>query len=146
MRKIIFILLLCLTCEMGYATPQIHDRIVIGGEVWEIPVSPLTKLDADTYDAVMEVFGERVAVSSANRRGYVAYWRVEKRHIYLECLETSYSGGKPKVVDMAPVAAELKKYRHRGRIKAKWLTGEITIIKDPDSRQELKVKRGRICK
>lgn len=157
MKRTVLTVIMTLVCIASYATGQIHDKVMINGERWEIPVSPLLSLEGDAYEMFNGLLGERTVVSTANYRGYVATWNAEKKGLYLDKIEVMQSNGKMKEIDMALLKKALKRYRHKGRIRAEWITGEIKIGKgsgpvDPknpyapnfDENWTLSIKKGRI--
>lgn len=159
MKRLFLIALMSLAFVTANATGQIHDKVVIDGETWEMPASPLSSLEGPAAEAFRTVIGERKVISTANQRGYVAYWKVERRNLILEKVEILQPNGKMKEADMAQLKKALKKYRHWGKIRAEWITGEVIIGKgsgkvDParphapvfDKKKTISLKKGRIVK
>lgn len=122
-------MLFCMACLSSGATGQMHDKVIIEGESWDMFSSPLSFLDGKTSEAFKEVIGEKTAVSSANWRGYVAYWHIGKKGLFLDKVEVIRPGGKHQIVEAKALRKALRKYSCLGRIKARWLTGNIRIGK-----------------
>ncbi len=159
MKKIIITFLACLGFISAHATGQVHDKLSLDGQVWEVLMSPLQALSGQANEQFLELLGERTFVSTANYRGYIAYWRVEKKGLYLEKVEMRQSDGSIKQIDYNLLKTALKKYRHRGKIRAGWLTGLVEIGKgvgpfNPENpyapsfaeKKTLNIKKGRIKK
>lgn len=157
MKRLILTALLALACLSASATGQIHDKVIIEGETWEMPSSPLLSLDAREYEAFQELLGERNFVSTANYRGYVATWHVGRKGLYLDKVEVMQSNGKMKEIGMKELMTILKKHKHKGMIRAEWITGLVKIGKgaglvDPDNPHApsfadnwtLQLKKGRV--
>ena len=74
MKRIILSILLATACISASATEQINDKIIINGETWEALSSPIESLDGQTSKALEALRGEISFTSTANYRGYRAYW------------------------------------------------------------------------
>lgn len=129
MKKTILTALLVLACMAASATGQIHDKVIINGETWEMPVSPLLSLEGKEYDMFKELLGDRTFVSTANYRGYVATWHVGRRGLYLDKVEVLQNNGRWEEIDMAKLKKVLKKHKDKGMIRAEWYSGQINIGK-----------------
>ncbi len=159
MKKTLLTVILSMACLVAGATRQVYDKITINGESWEITVSPLLSLQGQAYDDFQKLLGKRNFISSANQRGYVAYWRVDRRNIYLEKVKVPLPNGENMEIDNGLLKKALKKYIRKGKIKARWLTGEVLVGKGsgpldrnnphaPSFEEEkmLTVKKGKIRK
>ena len=146
MKRIIIAAFLALTSITVSATDQINDKVIINDEEWEMPLSPLLSLDGDAYDMFNGLLGERNFASTALLRGYRAYWHVGKRGLYLDKVEVLQSNGRMKEIEMPQLKKALKKYRDRGKIRAEWLTAEVTVMTRTGSVQEriLDIRKGLI--
>lgn len=146
MKRIIIAAFLALISLTVSATDQVNDKVIINGEEWEMPLSPLLSLEGDAYDMFNELLGERTFVSTALYRGYIAYWHIGKRGLYLDKVEVLQRNGKMKEIEMPQLKKALKKYRDRGKIRAEWLTAEVTVLMRRGSVQErrLDIRKGRI--
>ena len=129
MKRFILCLFFCLAYLYSGATGQMHDKITIEGESWDMFTSPLSLLDTKTAEAFKILVGNRTAISSANWRGYVAYWHIGKKGLFLDKVEVIRPGGKHQIVEAKALRKALRKYSCLGRIKARWLTGNIRIGK-----------------
>lgn len=136
-------MLFFMTCVLAGATDQLRDKVVIEGETWSMLSAPLSLLDEETYDAFKEVLGQRQVVSSANWRGYVAYWHIGRKGLYLDKVEVMQSDGKYKEADTKALKKALKKYRCLGKIKAKWMTGNVRITQGSETKS-LVLKKGKL--
>lgn len=136
-------MLFCMTCVLAGATDQLRDKVVIEGETWSMLSAPLSLLDEETYDALKEVLGQRQVVSSANWRGYVAYWHIRKKGLYLDKVEVIQPGGKYKEADRKALRKVMRKYRCLGKIKAKWLTGNVSIAQGQE-KKTIVIKKGKV--
>lgn len=143
MKRTFLTAILALSCIAASATPQIHDKVIVEGQTWEIPASPLLSLDSGEYEAFKELVGERDFVSTANYRGYVATWHATKKGLYLDKVEVRQSNGQMTEVDMDQLMKVLKKHKHKGMIRAEWVTGLVKIVKG-DDRWTLHLKKGRV--
>lgn len=143
MKRTILTVLLVLSCIAASATRQVNDKVIIDGEKWEMPASPLLSLDSKEYQAFKELLGERDFVSSANIRGYVATWHATKKGLYLDKVEALQSNGQMQEVDMDKLMKVLKKHKHKGMIRAEWISGLVKINKGDDN-WTLQLKKGRI--
>lgn len=129
MKRALLITLLALSCISASATGQINDIVLIDGETWEMPVSPLLSLKGKEYEMFKELLGNRNSVSTANYRGYVATWHVGRRGLYLDKVEVLQNNGTWEEVDMAKLKKVLKKHKDKGMIRAEWYSGQISIGK-----------------
>lgn len=143
MKKAILTALFVLSCIAVSATEQVNDKVIIEGEKWEIPASPLLSLDSKDYEAFKELMGERNFVSTANYRGYVATWHATKKGLYLDKVEVLQSNGQMKEMDMDKLMKVLKKHKHKGMIRAEWISGLVKIRKGDDN-WTLHLKKGRV--
>jgi hypothetical protein len=129
MKKTVLTLLVSLTCFAAGATGQIHDKINIDGEVWEMPSSAMQFLQPQAYEAFYDILGERDFIVTSNYRGYVAYWYVRRNRIYLDRVEVPQPGGSYMPISNGQMDKVFREYCSRGRIKAKWITGSLHIGK-----------------
>lgn len=136
MKKTILTLLSSIFCIAAGATQQINDRLTWNGEVWEIPVSPLTLLQPETSDAFRALIGERDFISTANYRGYIAYWYINRNRLYLDRIEVPQKDGTNKILDRKALKKTFRKYSCCGKIKAGWITGNIKVGKGVGSRDQ----------
>lgn len=136
-------MLFCMTCVLAGATDQLRDKVFIEGETWSMLSAPLSLLDEETYDAFKEVLGQRQVLSSANWRGYVAYWHIGRKGLYLDKVEVMQSDGKYKEADTKALKKALKKYRCLGKIKAKWMTGNVSIAQGQE-KKTIVIKKGKV--
>ncbi len=128
MKKTLITLLLSLFCLIANGTGQVHDKVIIKGERWEMPASPLLSLPEEAYKDFRELLGRRNYVSSANQKGYVAYWCIEKRSLYLDKVEVPLPNGKMMEINMDLIEDALKEYMHKDRIRVEWMKGRTTTI------------------
>lgn len=143
MRKLLLCMLFSMTCFLAGATEQLRDKVVVEGETWEMLSAPLSLLDEVTYDAFKEILGQRQVVSSANWRGYVAYWHIGRKGLYLDKVEVMQPGGKYKEADRKVLRKVMRKYRCLGKIKAKWLTGNVSIAQGQE-KKTIVIKKGKV--
>ena len=143
MTKAILTAILALSCIAAFSTEQIHDKVIVDGETWEMPASPLLSLESKEYEAFKELMGERNFVSTANYRGYVATWHATKKGLYLDKVEFLQSNGQMKEMDMNKLMKVLKKHKHKGMIRAEWVSGLVKIRKGNDN-WTLQLKKGRV--
>ncbi len=129
MRKILATALLSIFCLASSATEQINDKVILNKETWEITSSPLMALQEEAYDSFLKLLGERNFVNTSNYRGYIAYWRIERRNLYLDKVEAPQENGGMKEIDMSLLKESLKDYLHKGRIRAEWMKGNAIIGK-----------------
>ena len=129
MKKSILTILLVLTCVAASATRQTHDKVIINGETWEMPTSPLLSLKGKEYEMFKELLGNRNVVSTANYRGYTATWHADGKGLYLDKVEVLKNNGTVEEIDMAKLKKALKKHKHKGMIRAEWYSGLIKIGK-----------------
>ena len=127
MKKTILALLLCIIGVTAGATQQINDKVTVNGEEWEITTSPLDYLQPQAMDAFKALLGERDFMSTANQRGYVAYWYVERGRLYLDRVEVAQKNGEYKALDSKELKKVFRKYRSFGKIKAGWITGNLRV-------------------
>ena len=159
MKRIILSILFATACISASATEQINDKIIINGETWEAPASPLEYLDGQTSKAFEALQGKRNFTSTANYRGYIAYWYVKRGRLYLDRIEMLETNGRYKAIDEDKLKSVFKKYRRWGKIKAGWMTGNLDIgygsgSRDPENPYlrtfeeniVLTLKKGRITK
>jgi hypothetical protein len=144
MKKTLLTILLCIICICAKATGQIHDKVNIAGDVWEMPSSPLEYLEPGLQDAFSSLIGERDFMISSNWRGYVAYWYVRGGRLYLEKVEVPQKNGRYMALDSRSLKRVFRKYSRFGKIKAGWITGKITIGKGMAEEKTLILKKGRI--
>ena len=129
MKKTIITLLLGIICMVAGATSQIHDKVKIDGEVWEMTSYPLEYLQPKTADAFKAQLGERDFIITSNYRGYVAYWHIERNRLYLDSIAVPQMNGKDKVLGYDDLKKTFRKHTRRGRIKAGWVTGKLRLGK-----------------
>lgn len=129
MKKAILTLLLSIVCIAAGATQQINDKVQINGEEWEITSSPLEHLQPKTADAFRALLGERDFLITSNYRGYIAYWYVYRDRLYLDRIEIPQMDGSYKKIDRKYLRKVFRRYRCFGKIKAGWLTGNLSIGK-----------------
>ena len=65
--------------------------------------------------------------NTANQRGYVAYWYVERGRLYLDRVEVAQKNGGYKALDSKELKKVFRKYRSFGKIKAGWITGNLRV-------------------
>lgn len=127
MKRTILTIFLTLACISASSTEQIHDKIIIDGQTWESPSSPLESLDVQTMQAFKALQGERNFTSTANYCGYIAYWYVKRGRLYLDRIEMLQSDGSYRSFEEDELKSVFKKYRTWGKIKAGWMTGTLNI-------------------
>lgn len=127
MKRLIIIALFSLACFSAGATQQIHDKVIIDGETWELPLSPLQYLQPEMQDAFNALIGNRNFISTANYRGYIAYWYVERSRLYLDRVEIPQMDGTRKTLSGKDLKKVFRKFRCWGKIKAGWITGKINV-------------------
>lgn len=159
MKRIILSILLATACISASATEQINDKIIINGETWEVLSSPIESLDEQTSKALEALRGEISFTSTANYRGYIAYWYVKRGRLYLDRIEMLEPNGRYKAIEEDKLKSVFKKYRRWGKIKAGWMTGNLDVgygsgSRDPENpflpvfeeNNVLTLKKGRITK
>ena len=127
MKKTILTLLLCIIGVAAGATQQINDKVTVNGEEWEITSSPLEYLQPQAMDAFNALIGERDFMNTANQRGYVAYWHVDRDRLYLDRVEVAQKNGGYKAIDSKELKKALRKYSRFGKIKAGWINGNLRV-------------------
>ena len=127
MKKTILTLLLCIIGVAAGATQQINDKVTVNGAEWEITSSPMEYLQSQAMEAFNALLGERDFMSTANQRGYVAYWYVDRGRLYLDRVEVVQKDGGYKAIDSKELKKALRKYKSFGRIKAGWITGNLRV-------------------
>ena len=127
MKKTILTLIFSIVCIAAGATQQINDKVQINEEEWEITSSPLEYLQSKTADAFRALLGERDFFITSNYRGYIAYWYVDRDRLYLDRIEIPQMDGSYKTIDRKNLRKVFRRYRCCGKIKAGWMTGNITI-------------------
>lgn len=143
MKKEILTAILALSWIAASSTEQVHDKVIVEGETWEMPASPLLSLDSKEYEAFNELMGERDFISTAVYRGYVATWHATKKGLYLDKVEVLQSNGQMKEMDMDKLMKVLKKHKHKGMIRAEWVSGLVKIRRGNDN-WTLQLKKGRV--
>ena len=159
MKRIILSILLATACISASATEQINDKIIINGETWEVLSSPIESLDGQTSKALEALRGEISFTSTANYRGYIAYWYVKRGRLYLDRIEMLEPNGRYKAIEEDKLKSVFKKYRRWVKIKAGWMTGNLDVgygsgSRDPENpflpvfeeNNVLTLKKGRITK
>lgn len=127
MKRLAIIAILCLISMTAGATRQKNDRIIIDGTTWELPATPLRSLDTETYSALKDIVGARKFISSANFRGFTAVWHIGKSNLYLDHIEIPQSDGSQRIIKGRQLKKVFRKYRHWGRIRAEWYSGQFLI-------------------
>lgn len=125
MKKTVLTLLLCFIGIAAGATQQINDKVTVNGEEWEITSSPLENLQPQVKDAFDALIGERDFMNTANQRGYVAYWYVDRGRLCLDRVEVAQKNGGYKAIDGKELKKALRKYSRFRKIRAGWITGNL---------------------
>ena len=127
MKRLFLIALLSIASFLAGATQQINDKVIINGETWEITSYPLEYLQPEMKEAFTALLGERDFINTSNYRGYIAYWYVERGRLYLDRVEVPQSNGESKFLSDKELKKVFRKYRRFGKIRARWLTGNIEV-------------------
>ncbi|MBQ2112737.1 MAG: hypothetical protein II194_05900 [Bacteroidales bacterium] len=127
MKRLVIIALFSIACFSAGATQQIHDKVIIDGETWELPLSPLQYLQPEMQDTFNALIGNRNFVSTANYRGYIAYWYVERNRLYLDRVEIPQMDGTRKTISYKDLKKVFRKFRRWGKIKAGWINGNLEV-------------------
>ena len=127
MKKTILTLLLCIIGIAAGATQQINDKVTVNGEEWEITSSPLEYLQPQVREAFDALIGESDFMNTANQRGYVAYWYVNRGRLYLDRVEVVQKNGGYQTIDSKELKKALRKYSKFGKIKAGWINGNLRV-------------------
>lgn len=136
MKRVFLIALLSIASFVAGATQQINDKVIFEGETWEITSFPIEYLQPEMKDAFTALLGERDFISTANYRGYIAYWYIKRGRLYLDRVEVPQSNGESKILSGKELKKVFRKYRSFGKIKAGWITGNIEVgygIGQPDA-------------
>lgn len=135
MKRLTLILLLSTVFFAAKATQQVNDEVIINGQTWELISSPMEYLQPETADAFKALLGERDFINTSNYRGYIAYWYVDRGRLYLDRVEVPQKNGESRILYFKDLKKVFRRYRCWGKIKAGWLTGNITAghgIGQPD--------------
>lgn len=145
-RFLLFFLCALLACPLSWGTGQESDVLISGGEEWALLDLPLERLDSLTYCQLRDTFGWE-SPSTANWRGYVAYWSVSDGMLWLEKVvrfeEELVKVGEEKEAgtdllisetvavecDYGIICRVLERYVRDGKVCASWFSGEMTAGK-----------------
>lgn len=125
-QAILTIALLTLLPSAATATAQIGDVLFYKGERLSIFSNPLEQYFSDENPRPKGLF---MASCSACWRGYVATWKIEEGHLYLEKLVEGTCGADAKEIVLGKVFPN-----RTGPVKATWFTGTLRVPRGKELR------------
>lgn len=131
--RIVLLGMSLLLSGIAWATAQIPDRITIDGREYALNTNPLEPRLQGNRDFLPE----NVSRSTANWRGYVAYWAIDGQRLLLSKIEARLydrENDRESHVDLLP-----KLFPEGGPVPADWYSGALVI---PDGRMVSYVHMG----
>lgn len=123
-RYLLIILCVLLACPISWGTGQQSDIIVLDGEEWQLLEAPLGRLDSLTYHQLQDTF-KWESYSTANWRGYVAYWSLFDGLLYLDKV-IAYDENLVTIdCDYGIICGILERYVKNGKVCASWFSDEM---------------------
>lgn len=129
-RFLFSILLLMLITQMIFATAQDPDVLIYNGKNYDLFSNPLEDFYAGNKNKRPNFWVEPNAVSSGNRRGYIAAWKIIDDKLYLTKIDSWFCDQRIKTKSGCRKVALRDLFGAKvidGRVAATWFSGDLRV-------------------